>query len=33
MVADDGAVRVTCEFCSQVYRFLPGDIEARDAAR
>jgi redox-regulated HSP33 family molecular chaperone len=28
MVADDGAVQVTCEFCSQVYRFQPSEIDA-----
>jgi len=30
MVADDGAVQVTCEFCSRVYRFAPGEIEPKD---
>jgi molecular chaperone Hsp33 len=29
MIADDGSVQVTCEFCSRVYRFAPADIEAR----
>jgi molecular chaperone Hsp33 len=32
MVADDGAVKVTCEFCSQAYSFRPEEIEA-DGAR
>jgi molecular chaperone Hsp33 len=32
MVADDGAVSVTCEFCSQVYRFQPSEIEPEAAA-
>lgn len=27
MVADDGAVKVTCEFCSQDYSFRPDEIE------
>lgn len=32
MVADDGKVKVTCEFCSQVYDFRPDEIEpAADA--
>jgi molecular chaperone Hsp33 len=26
MVADDGAVQVTCEFCSAAYRFEPAEI-------
>jgi molecular chaperone Hsp33 len=28
MVADDGAVQVTCEFCSAAYRFEPAEIGA-----
>jgi molecular chaperone Hsp33 len=28
MVADDGTVKVTCEFCSGAYSFSPEDIEA-----
>ena len=28
MVADDGTVRVTCEFCSRDYQFAPDEIEA-----
>ncbi len=28
MVADDGKVKVTCEFCSQVQEFSPDDIES-----
>ncbi len=32
MVADDGSVTVTCEFCSQGYRFTPAEIEAELAA-
>lgn len=28
MVADDGAVKVTCEFCSEAYSFQPEEIEA-----
>ena len=28
MVADDGTVRVTCEFCSRDYHFAPDEIEA-----
>ncbi len=27
MVADDGTVQVTCEFCSRQYRFTPDEIE------
>jgi molecular chaperone Hsp33 len=30
MVADDGAVQVTCEFCSTVYRFRPEAIAPPD---
>jgi molecular chaperone Hsp33 len=30
MVADDGSVQVTCEFCSTVYRFRPEAIAAPD---
>ena len=29
MTEADGAVAVTCEFCSTVYRFQPGDIGCR----
>lgn len=32
MVADDGAVKVTCEFCSEVYSFIPDEIEAAVSA-
>ncbi len=30
MVADDGTVQVTCEFCSRLYRFAPEDIAPTD---
>lgn len=29
MIADDGSIRVTCEFCSRVYGFDPSEIEGR----
>lgn len=29
MVADDGAIQVTCEFCSRVYGFDPSEIEEK----
>lgn len=28
MTADDGAIEVTCEFCSTTYRFAPGEVDA-----
>lgn len=32
MVADDGAIEVTCEFCNTRYRFDPRDVEAEAAS-
>ncbi|WP_349368827.1 Hsp33 family molecular chaperone [Salinarimonas sp.] len=29
MIADDGSIRVTCEFCSRVYGFDPSEIEEK----
>lgn len=31
MVADDGAIRVTCEYCSRVYTLAPGEVEEAPA--
>ncbi len=28
MTADDGAIQVTCEFCSTGYRFAPSEVDA-----
>jgi molecular chaperone Hsp33 len=33
MVADDGSIVVTCEFCSSRYRFDPADLGPDDAAQ
>jgi molecular chaperone Hsp33 len=27
MIGDDGAITVTCEFCSTSYRVLPAEVE------
>jgi molecular chaperone Hsp33 len=32
MIADDGTLGVTCEFCSRRYQFDPVEVEAGQAA-
>jgi molecular chaperone Hsp33 len=27
-MVEDGAISVTCEFCSTNYKFAPGDVDA-----